>query len=73
MLARFHSHEIEEHEDGAFVCTTHVEEIFLNEIARIEECIEAEETELTKNVLNGQASALKKVMIQMFGDEEFLQ
>ena len=72
MLARFDGHEVEEHEGGAFVCTTHVEDIFRNEIARIDELIEAESSELTSQILNGQVSALKKVWIQMFGEEHLL-
>ncbi len=73
MLARFDADDTDEHAGGAFVCTTHIENLFLNEIVRIEELIEAEATELTKNVLNGQVSTLKKMLVQMFGEEHTIE
>lgn len=73
MLARFDTDETHEHAGGAFMCTTHIEELFLNEIIRIQELIEAEATELTKNILNGQVSTLKKMLVQMFGEEHSIE
>ncbi len=70
MLERFDSgyDGIETSHDGMFFCIDHVEEVILSEISRIEDEIEAQETELTRNVLNGQASALKKLLVLLIGD-----
>jgi len=61
---------LERFDDGLFFCVDHVEQAILEEVTRIEEEIEATETELTRNVLNGQVSALKKVLIRIIGEDE---
>lgn len=71
MLEKFDSgyDGIETSHDGMFFCIDHVEEVILSEISRIEDEIKAEETELTRNILNGQASTLKKLLVLLIGVE----